>query len=110
MSQSLRLFLRDVVAGRYDGACLQVIDNGSVLNPCMESLPRRVDIRGIRRLDPKVTVEHAHEHDGVVMITAADLTPQPSWPLTLRLDHGARDGRWKVRALNGTAITWRWQN
>lgn len=101
-----QLFIRKAIASNYVGACLEVVDNGTVLNPCMASLPKRPDLATITRLDPKTSVTAVHERDGGVVIGPDDLSPKPATSVTLRLDHGA-DGQWKVRELNGRPIAWR---
>ncbi len=99
-----RDFLRYAATGRPVEACLMVIDNGGILNPCEKDLSGRADYKALRRLDPELEVIGFDRKGDVATITGKQVRPAQAVKLSIEIVHTDR-GEWKVRKMNGRPIT-----
>lgn len=98
-----RDFLRYAAKGKPVEACLMVIDNGGILNPCENDLGSRKDWEVLTKLDPGLTVTGLDRDGDRATIAAKNLNPAPSLQVSIEVVH-TRYGSWKVRKLNGRSI------
>ncbi|WP_152360807.1 hypothetical protein [Microlunatus speluncae] len=98
-----RDFLRYGAKGKPVEACLMVIDNGGILNPCEDDLGPRKDWKALAELDPDLTVTGINRDGNRAVITNEKISPATTLTVSIEIIH-TEYGSWKVRKLNGKTI------
>ena len=82
--------------------CVLVIDEGGLLNPCMDTLTQRwAELEPIERIGSRLTVRTVSTFTkDEAVVTDADIRPRPDTRISITLEYIGGGAGWKVRQLN----------
>lgn len=82
--------------------CVFVIDEGGLLNPCMDTLTQRwAELEPIERIGSRLTVRTVTTFTkDEAVVTDADIRPRPDTRISITLEYLSSGAGWKVRQLN----------
>lgn len=82
--------------------CVLVIDEGGLLNPCMNALTLRwAELEPIERIGSRLTVRTVTTFtQDEAVVTDADIRPRPDTTISVTLEYISSGAGWKVRQLN----------
>lgn len=94
-------FLRAIARGNLVEACIEVSSPNTALNPCIDDLASRKDVK-IARIDTNVRVDRVDIENDVATVTEGMTSPHAKITLVLRMSPVAE--RWRVSEINGDPI------